>query len=97
MADYIISERAVKDLKEIADYTEKNWSETQAERYVRMLFKEFARLADNPLADRSYDDYRTGLRGHSCGKHVILYRMLSRSKVRVVRILHSRMDFTNYS
>ena len=96
MADYIISERAVKDLKEIADYTEKNWSETQAERYVRMLFKEFARLADNPLAGRSYDDYRTGLRGHLCGKHVILYRMLSRSKVRVVRILHSRMDFAKH-
>ena len=68
----------------------------QAERYVRMLFGEFARLADKPLVGRSYDNYRVGLRGYSCGKHVVLYRVLSRSKVRIVRILHDRMDFSKH-
>ena len=45
----------------------------QAERYVRMLFGEFARLADKLLVGRSYDNYRAGLRGYSCGKHVVLF------------------------
>ena len=96
MAEYIISERAKRDLIEIADYTRKNWSEVQAERYVRMMFGEFSRLADNPLVGRSYDNFRVGLRGFSCGKHVVLYRVLSKSKVRIVRILHTKMDFSKY-
>lgn len=96
MADYVISERALRDLKEIADYTENNWSEAQAERYIRMMFNEFARLADNPLVGRSYDDCRAGLRGYSCGKHVVLYRVLSKTKVRIVRILHTKMDFSKH-
>jgi len=96
MAEYVISERAAHDLREIADYTEKNWSEEQAERYIRMIFNEIRRLASNPLVGRSYDDYRIGLRGYSCGKHVVLYRVLSESKVRVVRVLHSRMDFSKH-
>ena len=63
---------------------------------MRMLFGEFARLADKPLVGRSYDNYRVGLRGYSCGKHVVLYRVLSRTKVRIVRILHERMDFSKH-
>ena len=93
MAKYVISEKAKNDLREIADYTQKRWSDLQAERYVRMLFSEFSSLADKPLVGRSYDNYRVGLRGLSCGKHVIMYRVLSRSKVRIVRIMHERMDF----
>ena len=38
MAKYVISERAKNDLREIADYTQRRWSDEQAERYVRMLF-----------------------------------------------------------
>jgi len=96
MAEYVISERAKTDLRAIADYTQAKWSDAQAERYVRMLFGEFARLADNPLVGRSYDQYRVGLRGYSCGKHLVLYRVLSHSKVRIVRILHERMDFIKH-
>ena len=96
MTDYVISERAKEDLREIADYTQKRWSDAQAERYVRMLFGEFARLAGNPLIGRSYDNYRVGLRGCSCGKHVVLYRVLSKTQVRIVRILHERMYFSKH-
>ena len=96
MAEYVISEKAKNDLREIADYTQKRWSDVQAERYIRMLFSEFSSLADKPLAGRSYDHCRVGSRGLYCGKHVNLYRVLSRSKVRVVRVLHERMDFLRH-
>ena len=36
MAEYVLSERAKKDLRSIADYTEEKWSEKQAEDYLRM-------------------------------------------------------------
>lgn len=93
MANYVLSEKAKSDLLEIADYIQKRWSDIQAERYIRMLLSEFSSLADKPLAGRCYNHCRLGLRGLSCGKHVIMYRVLSRSKVLIVRVLHEMMDF----
>ena len=96
MAEYVLSERAKKDLRSIADYTEEKWSEKQAEDYLRMLLSECRALADKPEVGRSYDDYRPGLRGYPCGKHVIFYRVLSLTKVRIVRVLHEKMDFPRH-
>lgn len=96
MADFVLSERAKKDLVDIANYTEKKWSEEQAERYIRMLLSACGELADKPLVGRSYDPIYPGLRGSACGNHVIFYRVLSRSKVRIVRVLHEKMDFPRH-
>ncbi|MBO4536075.1 MAG: type II toxin-antitoxin system RelE/ParE family toxin [Bacteroidales bacterium] len=96
MADFVLSERAKSDLVVIANYTEEKWSEAQAERYIRMLLAECGELANKPLVGRSYDPVRPGLRGAACGKHVIFYRVLSRSKVRIVRVLHEKMDFPRH-
>jgi len=96
MADYVLSERAKKDIRSIADYTEEKWLEKQAEDYVRMLFTECRALADTPLKGRAYDEYRPGLRGYPCGKHVIFYRVLTLAKVRIVRVLHEKMDFPRH-
>ena len=96
MVKYVLSERAKKDIQAIGNYTELKWSEEQAEKYVRMLFKECRSLADRPLVGRLYDQYRPGLRGLSCGKHIIFYRILSASKVRIIRILHDKMDIPRH-
>ena len=96
MADFILSERAKKDIRSIADYTEEMWSAEQAESYVRMLLAECRALAQKPLVGRSYDDCRLGLRGYPCGRHVIFYRILPSNKVRIVRVLHEVMDFPRH-
>lgn len=96
MADFILSERAKKDLVGIANYTEEKWSEKQAEKYIRMLLTECSELANKPLVGRSYEPVRPGLRGAPCGKHVIFYRILPAHKIRIVRILHEKMDFPRH-
>ena len=96
MADYILSERAKKDLLDIGEYTEGKWSEEQAERYVRMILAACKALVASPLSGRSYEPGRPGLWGKSCGRHVIFYRILSDNRVRIVRVLHERMDFLRY-
>lgn len=96
MGEYVLSERSKKDILSIANYTKEKWSEEQAEQYVRMLFSECRSLADKPLAGRSYEPFRPGLRGYPCGKHVIFYRVMSDGRVRIVRILHERMDFPRH-
>ena len=96
MADFVLSERAKSDIQSIGDYTEEKWSEEQAERYVRMILSECRDLANKPMVGRSYEPIRPGLRGYPCGKHVIFYRVLSTDKVRIVRVLHERMDFPRH-
>lgn len=96
MADFVLSEHAKADILRIGDYTKEKWSEEQAERYVRMILSECRSLADKPLVGRSYEPIRPGLRGYPCGKHVIFYRVLSTEKVRIVRVLHERMDFPRH-
>ena len=97
MANFIISELAKKDITDIWNYTASEWSEEQAIHYYNGLLDTCDRIASNPeIVGRNYDEVRPDLRGVSCGRHIIFYRILSRRKVRIVRILHMRMDFPRY-
>lgn len=96
MAEYTLSAKARKNLQEIGDYTERMWSEEQAVIYLRMLFSQFHQISRLPEAGRKYDYIRPGLWASDCGKHVIFYRILSKKTVRIVRILHRRLDFQRH-
>ena len=96
MANYILTERAKKDLIGIANYTKEKWSEEQAEKYIRMLLTECGELANKPMIGRSYDPFCPGLQGIPCGKHVIFYRVLAQGNIRIVRVLHERMDLPRH-
>jgi len=94
MAQYIISERAKKDLVEIWQYTLEIWSEEQAIRYYNELMDGCERIVTTPdIAGRNYDEVRPGLRGMLCGKHIIFYRRISKGKIRIIRVLHGKMDY----
>ena len=97
MADFIISELAKKDITDIWNYTASEWSEEQAIRYYNGLLDTCERIASKPeIVGRSYDEVRPNLRGVNCGRHIIFYRIISQQKVRIVRILHMRMDFPRH-
>lgn len=94
MADYILSQKALSDLRSIWNYTVETWSEEQADSYYQNLVQAFETIAKRPeSAGHSYEDVRCGYRGCHSGKHIIFYRVLRNGKVRIVRILHERMDF----
>ena len=96
MGKFFISEKAKTDLLQIGNYTAQYWSEEQAETYVRMILQECSEIAKRPIIGRSYSEYRPGLKGHTCGHHVIFYRIISDTQVRIIRILHERMDFPRH-
>lgn len=94
MADYILSKKALSDLRSIWNYTVETWSEEQADNYYHSLILAFETIAMRPeSAGHSYEGVRSGYRGCHSGKHIIFYRVLKNGKVRIVRILHERMDF----
>ena len=97
MREFILSEKAKDDLRNIADYTRKTWSEEQAVVYFNKLLDTCAFIArKNGTVGRLYDEIRPGLYGYHIARHIIFYRILSDNTIRIVRILHDQMDFPRH-
>ena len=60
---YRISEKANSDLENIWDYTYKNWSPEQADRYIRFIISKFLDISQNPDLGKSYEGVRKTYRG----------------------------------
>lgn len=56
MANYILTNKAVKDLSKIWDYTFEVWSENQADKYYYMLLDYCQALADKPGLGKIYNE-----------------------------------------
>ena len=94
MSNYILSKKASDDLAKIWNYTIETWSERQADTYFQNIIQAIEYIANNShSAGRSYDDVRLGCRGFRIGRHIIFYRTLTSGKIRIIRILHEKMDF----
>ena len=92
MAKYELTRKAVTDLSEIWDYTVKNWSENQADRYYRLLTESIKEIVKNPDSGKDYQEIAEGLKGFKTGQHIIFYISEERKNIRIIRILHNRMD-----
>ena len=97
MAEYFLSKKSLDDLRDIWNYTEKTWSETQADKYYENLVLSFEYIAKHPDAvGRSYSEIKPEYRGFHCGRHIIFYRILQNGNVRIIRILHEKMDYVRH-
>lgn len=97
MAEYVLSERSKKDLRDIVNYTRETWSEEQAVVYYNNLLDGCEFIAEKSgQVGRSYEEVRPDLHGDHCHRHVIFFRILSKESVRIVRILHDQMDFPTH-
>jgi toxin ParE1/3/4 len=86
-----LTEAADRDLSEIYAYSYRHYGEAQAERYLLDLDACFRRLAEKPKMGRSVDHIRPGYFRFGHAKHAVFYTLLS-DGIRVVRVLHVRMD-----
>ena len=94
MASYILSNKAVEDLSTIWNYTFEAWSERQADKYYYMLLDFCQDLADGKILGKHYPEINLELFGFRAGQHIVFYR-LTKNRIEIVRILHSRMDLKN--
>jgi toxin ParE1/3/4 len=92
MADYILSKKAIHDLRDIWSYTAQTWSENQADKYLHYLRILFEEIAASPGIGKNYDFILTGISGHLAGKHIIFYRVKKTGTIQIIRILHGNMD-----
>lgn len=89
---YELSEKAKLDLTAIWEFTFRNWSKNQADRYIRLLFDEMNYLSMNPTIGRNKSDIRSGYRVSQMKSHLIFYKETGKSSIEIVRVLHQQMD-----
>ena len=91
------SNKAVEDLSSIWDYTFTQWSENQADEYYAMLISVCnSLLYPSVISNRSYEEISEGLLGVKAGHHLIFYNILENDDVRIIRILHEKMDIKQH-
>ncbi|MEQ8478450.1 type II toxin-antitoxin system RelE/ParE family toxin [Fulvivirga sp.] len=92
---YKISSRARLDLISIWEFTKKNWSAQQADRYFQIIVDKFLEISLNPDLGKNYDDLRINYRGIIVKSHIIFYRITNQNSIEIIRILHQHMDYKN--
>jgi toxin ParE1/3/4 len=87
-----LTNSAIKDLSDIWNYTFEAWSESQADKYYKLILNACAAIARKPLQGKAYEEIHPGLKGKKTSKHIIFYRILENNSIEITRILHERMD-----
>lgn len=92
MVKYYLTNKAVKDLTDIWNYTFEQWSEEQADKYYHMLLENCQVIANNPNIGKNYSGITSDLLGLRANRHIIFYRKIQENQIEITRILHGRMD-----
>ncbi len=95
MAKFKFTNRAVKDLTQIWNYTVNKWTENQADSYYLMLIENCKEIAYNSDLGKNYSEVIENLLGFKAGRHIIFYRIIEKNEVEILRILHEQMDLKN--
>ena len=95
MAKFKFTNNAVKDLSDIWSYTVETWSESQADKYYKLIISACSTIAQKQQIGKSYQEVYKDLKGKLTSKHIIFYRVLEDQTIEITRILHERMDLKN--
>jgi len=95
MSGIALSRRARDDLAGIWAYTNVQWSATQADRYLRLIWSVIVAVARRPDRGRSCDGIREGYMRIPAGSHMIFHRQ-ERGRIHIIRVLHQGMDYERH-
>ncbi len=82
---------ALADIDQLWDYYAEVAGRASADRLLRQIARVVATLDEFPLAGRSRDDVRAGLRSLSAGSQIVFYRLMG-DRAQIVRVLDGRRD-----
>ncbi len=85
------SPEALADLDQIWDYYAGAAGLDAANNILREIARVVAVITDHPLAGRSRDEIRSGLRSMAANPHVVFYRAV-KNRPEIIRVLDGRRD-----
>ena len=95
MAVYSLSSKAAADLDGIYEYTILHFGLDQARVYLSGSQERFQMLAEQSTHGRKAEELAPRLRWFEYQSHMVFY-MYKDNGIRMVRVLHQRMDVTRY-
>ena len=92
MSSFDLTKKAKEDLRKIAKYTELNWGKIKRNLYIKQFDDSFHLLAETPLIGIECDNIQADYKKFPQGSHILFYKIITKDKINVIRILHKRMD-----
>ncbi|MEP7269606.1 MAG: type II toxin-antitoxin system RelE/ParE family toxin [Saprospiraceae bacterium] len=89
------SNEAVEDLADILAYTILEYGNIQAEKYTNAFKDAFNLIQEFPQIGHSRPDLEQDFKSYKSGQHLIIY-FIGLETIFVVRILHQRMDISEW-
>ncbi|MEK6746605.1 MAG: type II toxin-antitoxin system RelE/ParE family toxin [Pseudomonadota bacterium] len=88
---YELSPDAIKDIREIWNYTVDKWGEKQANNYIKNIFECFEEIIARDVVYKKLfiDDKEIKLVRH---EHHYIFFIVKKDPI-IVRVLHKKMDF----
>lgn len=90
--NYVLSDAAEADLREIIRYTRKQWGDAQVRRYINELEQRIARLVMDQEPFRDMSELYPALRMARCEHHYVFCLPREHAPTLIVAILHKRMN-----
>jgi len=90
--NYLLSDAAEADLREIIRYTKEQWGAVQARRYLKTLETGMVAVATGKGAFKVMDALYPALRMAHCEHHYIFCLPRERAPALIVAVLHEHMD-----
>lgn len=92
MSAFELSRKAKADLRSIATYTQRKWGKEQRRVYFHQFDEVFHLVAETPHIGILCNHVKPGYKKFPVSSHLIFYRALSESRIKIIRVLHKRMD-----
>ena len=90
-----LSPEATVDLDKIWFYGAEQWNVKQANLYQNKLLDMVQYLADHSELGKDRSEIKPGYRSYAVGSHIIFFGVTD-DVLRVIRILHQRMDYMRH-
>lgn len=88
-----LTEPAVKDIEDIADYFAQQSGLDAAERFLSKLDAKFAKLTQFPSLGRKRDEILPNIRSLSLEQYLILYMLIGQN-IEILRVVSGYRDLT---
>jgi toxin ParE1/3/4 len=86
-----LTQRALRDIREIYDYSIERWGKRTADKYLRDIEEALARLKGHSSLLRPEADFHPALRFHRVNKHLLICDV-GQDSIVVLALLHTSMD-----
>ncbi len=92
-SQFRLTEPAIQDIEQIADYIARAFGLTQADRFLSRLDAKFAKIAQFPHLGRQRNEILPGLRSFPIEQYLILYVPVNQN-VDILRVISGYRDLS---